>query len=104
MGACPELERDTSKDTTQNFSLTKKNDDLLVQLFIRFRDETLSVVATCGSDKTVCPVLGGLLAVQKGSEYSLFECPICLASSISPKNAFGRNSLDAPRGISVNPS
>jgi hypothetical protein len=44
VGACPELERDTSKDTTQNFSLTKKNDDLFVQLFIRLRDETLSVV------------------------------------------------------------
>jgi hypothetical protein len=57
-----------------------------------------------GSDKTVCPVLEGLLAVQKGSEYSLFECPIFLASSISAENAFGKNSLDVPRGISVNPS
>jgi hypothetical protein len=53
------------------------------QLFIGTHNETLSVVATCGSDKTVCPVLGGLFAVPKGSEYSLFECPICLTSSIS---------------------
>jgi hypothetical protein len=42
-GVCPELERDNSKDTTQNFSLTKKNDDLFVQLFIRSDDEVLSV-------------------------------------------------------------
>jgi hypothetical protein len=38
------LRETTSKDTTQNFSLTKKNDDLFVQLFIRLRDETLSVI------------------------------------------------------------
>ena len=74
------------------------------QYFINAHDEPLSVAAMRVSDKTVCPVLRGLLAVQKGSEYSLFECPIYLASSISPENAFGRNSLDAPRGISVNPS
>ena len=45
MGACPELERDTSKDTTQNFSLTKKNDDLFVQLFIRPHNVTLAAIA-----------------------------------------------------------
>jgi hypothetical protein len=49
-----------------------------------------------GSDKTVCPVLGGLLAVRKGSEYSLFECPIFLASSISSENALGKICLTHP--------
>jgi hypothetical protein len=57
MGACPELERDTSKDTTQNFSLTKKNDDLFVQLFIRLRDETLSVVV--GDTRKFVQLTGG---------------------------------------------
>src|SRR5437762_4175545 len=44
------------------------------QYFINAHDEPLSVAAMRVSDKTVCPVLGGLLAVQKGSEYFLFEC------------------------------
>ena len=43
MGACPELERDTSKDPTQNF--LKKNDGLFVQLFIRPHNGTLAAVA-----------------------------------------------------------